>query len=82
MKKIKGPAHRPPTLEKIKSQSMEDIAEHSHPQRATVSAIPAQDVIDMTQPSQPYWVLARFEGLVLDSMSHEPAYREDIRVVV
>ena len=34
-----------------------------------------------------HWVLfvfntARFEGLLLDSMNDEPAYREEIRVVV
>ena len=52
MKKIKGPAYRPPTFENIKSLSVEDITDHSQPIPHTVSAIPAHDVIDMTQPSQ------------------------------
>ncbi|XP_074342819.1 uncharacterized protein LOC141680513 [Apium graveolens] len=47
MKKIKGPAYRPPTFQDIKSDFIAPLADDFD-----IPAIPAQDVVDMTQPSQ------------------------------
>ncbi|XP_074355333.1 uncharacterized protein LOC141694693 [Apium graveolens] len=47
MKKIKGPAYRPPTFQNIKPDFIAPLADDFD-----IPAIPAQDVVDMTQPSQ------------------------------
>lgn len=52
MKKIKGPAYKPPKFENIKPLSLDDIPQWSQPHEASVETICPHDVVDMTQPSQ------------------------------
>ncbi|KAL8125379.1 hypothetical protein AgCh_012895 [Apium graveolens] len=59
MKKIKGPAYRPPTFQNIKPDFIAPL-----PDDFDIPAIPAQDVVDMTQPSQHVYNTLQIRGAI------------------